>query len=105
MDRVTAKRSRLGKLRAGKLAHETEVNVGKDTLDKAADAVKRTVDDVKDTVHEGQHRSAADMERAKRETLGNEMTPGEKIGSAVNEAKNRTQAEYDATKRDIREKT
>jgi len=79
--------------------------VSKDTLDKAADALKGTVDNIKDTVHEGQHRAAADSERAKREALGNEMTAGEKIGSAVNEAKHRTQAEYDATKRDIREKT
>jgi hypothetical protein len=79
--------------------------VSKDTLDKAADAVKGAVDNIKDTVHEGQHRAAADNERAKRETLGNDMTPGEKIGSAVNEAKNRAQAEYDATKRDVREKT
>jgi gas vesicle protein len=82
-----------------------EDNVGKDILDKAADTVKVTVDNVKDTVHEGQHRSAADAERAKRETLGNEMTPGEKVGSAVNEAKHRTQAEYDAVKRDVRERT
>jgi len=79
--------------------------VGKDTLDKVADAAKDTVDNVKDTVHEGLHRSAADMERAKRETLGNEMTAGEKVGSAVNEAKHRTQAEYDATKREVRERT
>jgi hypothetical protein len=89
----------------GRLTDETEVNVAKDTLDRAADAVKETVDNVKDTVHEGQHRAAADMERAKRETLGNEMTAREKIGSAVNEAKQRTQAEYDAAKRDVRERT
>ncbi len=78
--------------------------MSKDTLDKAADVVKGSVDNIKDTVHEGQHRAVADSERAKRETLGNEMTAGEKLGSAVNEAKNRAQAEYDATKRDIREK-
>jgi hypothetical protein len=96
---------RLAKPHEGKLADEAEVNVSKDTLDKAADAVKDTVDNVKDAVHEGQHRAAADGERAKRETLGNEMTAGEKLGSAVNEAKHRTQAEYDATKRDLREKT
>jgi hypothetical protein len=95
----------LAKAHAGKLADETEVHVDKDRLDRAADAVKRTVDNIKDTVHEGQHRAAADSERVKRETLGNEMTPGEKIGSAVNEAKQRTQAEYDATKRGIRERT
>ncbi|HEV3091148.1 MAG TPA: hypothetical protein VGX91_06825 [Candidatus Cybelea sp.] len=79
--------------------------MGKDTLDKVSDAVKGAVDDVKDTVHESQHRSAADMERGKRETLGNEMTPGEKAGSALNEAKNRVQADYDKTKREVRHKT
>lgn len=79
--------------------------MSKATFDKAADALKDTVDNVKDTLHEAQHRSAADAERSKRETLGNEMTPGEKAGSVLNEAKQRTQAEYDAAKRDVREKT
>ncbi|MFY9740304.1 MAG: hypothetical protein WAK11_14815 [Candidatus Cybelea sp.] len=78
-------------------------NLSKDAIDKASDAIKHTVDDVKDSVHEGQHRSAADMEKAKREALGDELTPSEKVGSALNEAKHRTQAEIDAAKRDIRD--
>jgi hypothetical protein len=79
--------------------------MGKDTLDKISDAVKDTVDDVRDSVHEGQHRSAAELEREKREAMGDGMTASEKAGSALNEAKHRTQAGYDAAKRDIREKT
>ena len=79
--------------------------MSKDALDKASNAVKHAVDDVKDSIHEGGHRAAADAEKAKRETLGNEMKPSEKVGSAVNEAKHRTQAEYDAAKRDVRDKT
>jgi hypothetical protein len=79
--------------------------VSKDALDKASNAVKHAVDDVKDSVREGGHRAAADSEKGKRETLGNEMRPAEKVGSAVNEAKHRTQAEYDAAKRNVRDKT
>jgi hypothetical protein len=33
------------------------------------------------------------------------MTPGEKAGSVVNEAKHRTQAEIDSAKRNLRDKT
>jgi hypothetical protein len=79
--------------------------VSKDSLDKAATAIKKTVDNVKDAIHEGQHRTSADAERMRRESLGDAMTPGEKIGSAINEAKHRTQAEIDSTKREVRNKT
>lgn len=76
--------------------------MSKDTLDKAADAIKRTTDNVKDAVHEGQHRTAADAEKARRESLGDELTGPEKVKSVLNEAKHRTQAEIDAGKRDVR---
>ena len=85
------------------LRRHKEATVSEDTLDKAANAIKHAVDDVKDSVHEAQHRSAADIERSKRETLGDELTPSEKLGSALNEAKDRTQAEIDAAKRHIRD--
>lgn len=78
--------------------------MSKDSLDHAADAIKGTVDDVKDRVHEGQHRSAAEGERARREVLGDELTTGEKAGSVANEAKQRAQAELDAMKRKLRDK-
>jgi len=76
--------------------------MSKDSLDKAADAVKGTVDNVRDTVHEAEHRGAAEAEKAKRQTAGDAMTPSEKAGSAINETKHRTLAEVDAAKRDIR---
>jgi hypothetical protein len=80
-------------------------NLSKDAMDKVSDSIKHAVDDIKDSVHEGQHRSAADMEKAKREALGDELTPSEKVGSALNEAKQRTQAEIDAAKLKIRHNT
>ncbi len=79
--------------------------MSKDTLDKAADTIKRTTDNVKDTIHEGEHRTAAEAERARRESLGDEMTGGEKAKSVLNEAKHRTQAEIDAAKREVRNRT
>ncbi len=79
--------------------------MSKDPLDKAANAIKKITDDVRDSVHEAGHRSAAEGERAKRDVAGNEMTPGEKAGSVLNEAKHRTQAEIDAAKQHIRNKT
>ena len=79
--------------------------MSKDPLDKAADAIKKTADNVRDAVHESGHRSAADAERAKRDALDDDLTPGEKAGSALNEAKNRVQAEIDASKQRIRNKT
>jgi hypothetical protein len=79
--------------------------MSKDPLDQAADAVKHVVDDVRDSVHEEGHRSAAEAERARRDVAGDVMTPGEKAGSIADEAKQRAQAEIDAIKRDLRDKT
>lgn len=79
--------------------------MSKDPLDRAADAIKRGVDDVKDRVHENEHRTAAEGEQARRDLLGDEMSPGEKAGSIADEAKNRAQAEVDAIKRELRDKT
>jgi hypothetical protein len=70
----------------------------KEDLDKAGR-------DVKDTAKEVKHRVTAEGERAKRDLLGDEMTLTEKGASAWNEAKNRTQAEIDKTKREVRDKT
>lgn len=79
--------------------------MSKDIITKAADAVKHAVDDTKDAVHEAGHRAAADAEKTRRDALGNEMTPGEKVGSAANEIKHRTQAEVDEAKRKLRDHT
>lgn len=72
-----------------------------DPIDKAADVVKGTVDDVRDTVHEASHRATADAERERRK-LDEDMTPEERAKSMANEAKNRVQENVDAAKRNIR---
>jgi hypothetical protein len=79
--------------------------VSKDGLDKAADAIKRTADNVRDAIHEEEHRAAADAEKARREALDSELTGGQKTKSVLNEAKERTQAEIDAAKREVRKHT
>ncbi len=72
---------------------------------KATDEVKKVLDDVKDGLNETAHRSNAEGEKAKRELLGDEMTVGEKAKSVANQANETVQAEYDAGKRDLRDKT
>jgi hypothetical protein len=79
--------------------------MGKDALDKATDTIKRVTDNAKDTIHEGQHRAAADAEKARRQTLGDELTGAEKTKSVLNETKERTKAEIDAAKRQVRRRT
>lgn len=79
--------------------------MSKDPTTKVADAIKHAVDDTKDAVHEAAHRSAADAERLRRDALGNEMTPGEKIGSTANELKERAQAKVDEAKRKLRDRS
>ena len=76
--------------------------MSKDNFDKAADSVKKVVDNTRDAVHEAEHRAAADGEKARREALKDSLTPGEKARSALDEAKQRAEAEIDATKRKIR---
>ena len=72
---------------------------------KATDAVKKTIDDVKDAINEAAHRSNAEGEKAKRELLGDEMTIGEKAKSVANQAKESVQAEYDSAKKGVRDNT
>ena len=57
------------------------------------DEFNEAVDNVKDAVSESKHRSVAEREQAKRDVAGDALTPGEKIGSAVNQAKNTVQAD------------
>ena len=71
-------------------------------IENLADAAKKGIDNVKDSVSEASHRSAADAEQAKRDVAGDQMTTGEKVGSVLNQAKNNVQAETDATKREAR---
>jgi hypothetical protein len=73
-----------------------------DTMNKMADSVKDTVDNVRDGVNETGHRTEARAEQEKRNLAGDEMTTGEKAQSMFNQGKNEVQAEYDQTKRDVR---
>ncbi len=66
------------------------------------DEINKVVDNVKDAASEAGHRSAAEGEQAKRDVAGDTMSPGEKAGSVLNQAKNTVQANVDATKRDVR---
>lgn len=77
----------------------------KDTMSKMADTVKDTVDNVTDGVRETGHRAEARGEQEKRDLAGDRMTAGEKAESMFNQGKNEVQAEYDKTKRDIRNNT
>ncbi len=65
--------------------------------------IKKTVDNVGDAINEATHRTNAAGEHAKREAAGDALTPSEKIGSVVNEGKEKVLAEVDRTKRDVRE--
>ena len=62
----------------------------------------KVVDNVKDAINEGTHRSAAEAEQAKRDVAGDEMTPGENIASMANQAKHSVAADVDGAKQDIR---
>ena len=77
----------------------------KDTMNKMADSIKDTVDNVRDSANEAGHRGAAQAEQTKRDVAGDEMTAGEKLGSAFNQGKNEVQAGWDKTKRDVRSET
>jgi hypothetical protein len=66
----------------------------KDAGVKAGDKLKHTVD-------EQLHRGAAEAEREKRDRIGKELSPEEKIKSVANEAKHTTQAGVDAFKKKI----
>jgi hypothetical protein len=68
-------------------------------------SVKDTIDNTRDTAREAIHRSTAEAEHARRDSAGGEMTAGEKVKSAGNEVKNRTQAELDKMKREVRSHT
>jgi hypothetical protein len=67
--------------------------------------VEKLGKNVKDAVTEGIHRGEAEAEREKRATVGDVMTPGEKIESTVHEVTEDAKAEVDRLKRDVRNKT
>lgn len=67
--------------------------------------LEKAVENVKDAFKEGEHRGAAEGERAKREAAGEMMTPGEKLGSVVQEAGHDLAGDAHAARRDIRSAT
>jgi hypothetical protein len=68
-----------------------------------ANEIKRAVKDIGDAAKEGWHRGSAEAEHDKRTEFGDVMTPGEKAGSMVNEAKENAKAGVDRTKRELRD--
>lgn len=66
------------------------------------DAIKKTVDNITDKVNQMTHEGNADAEQATRDTFGDQMTPGEKVGSVANEAKERFLGGVDKAKQDVR---
>ena len=77
----------------------------RDALDHAGNALKDGANNVKDTISEAGHRSAAEGEQAKREVAGDQMTVGENVGSMFNQGKETIKADIDAGKRDVRNNT
>lgn len=67
--------------------------------------VKKGVQDARDSAAEAMHHSAAEAERERRESEGDLMTPGEKVASAADEAKERVKEGVDHAKRSVRDKT
>lgn len=64
--------------------------------------LEKSAKNVRDSIDETMHRSAADAEKARREGEGDSMTAGDRVVSAVDEAKHRTQAGIDHAKREAR---
>lgn len=69
------------------------------------DSIEKGIENVKDALSESSHRSAAEGEQAKRDLLGDELTPADRVKSVANQAKENVQADYDEAKRKLREKT
>jgi hypothetical protein len=71
--------------------------------------LKRTVDTIKGDTHdaldEAKHRVQAGGEKMKRAVEGDDMPLGDRIASHVKEAGHDLKADYDKTKRDVRDDT
>jgi hypothetical protein len=66
------------------------------------DDTAKAVENTKDLLSEGGHDVVANAEQAKRDLVGDELTPDEVAGSKLNQAKNEVQAGVDRAKREIR---
>jgi hypothetical protein len=69
------------------------------------DEVKKGVQDVRDSAAAAVHHSAAEAERARRETEGDTLTAGEKMASVADETKERMKEGVDNAKKSIRDHT
>ena len=69
------------------------------------DELGKIVDNVKDAISEAGHKSAAEGEQAKRDVAGDTMTPGEQLGSVLNQGKESLLGNVDAAKQDVRNDT
>ncbi len=67
------------------------------------DALENAGKDIKDSVNEAGHRSAAEGEQAKRDVAGDQMTAGEKAGSMLNQATESVKGDISAGKREARD--
>jgi hypothetical protein len=79
--------------------------VQKEDINKLVEAVKDTVENVRDTASEAVHRVAAQAEQQKRNLVGDQMTTGAKATSMMSQAKQTAQGDIDAMKREDRNKT
>jgi hypothetical protein len=66
------------------------------------ETIVAAVDTITDKVNELGHNANAEAESAKRDVAGDTMTPGEQLGSIVNEGKERVLAGVDGAKADAR---
>lgn len=73
------------------------MNMSDKNLDKAADAIKGSVDKVRDSIHESEHFANAEAEKARRESDPS-MSATDKAASMAREAKERSLAEIDRAK-------
>jgi hypothetical protein len=67
--------------------------------------LRKTIDNVKDAFGEAAHKANADTEQTERDLSGDALTPGEKVRSVANQAKEETLAGIDHAKREIRNNT
>ncbi len=76
-----------------------------DTRDRTADRVETVKKDTRDAIDEMGERVKAGAERVKRSVEGDDMPLGERIGSHVNEMKHNVKADFDKSKREVRDET
>ena len=72
-------------------------------MDRRDDKIETIKEDTKDVFDEAKHRVAAGGEKAKRAVEGDSMPLGDRVASHVKEAGHDLKADFDKTKRDVRD--